>query len=140
MLQAVPFSYPKTGFLDPKDPCHRIDKKLYVSNYKRTFAPIEDQPIQFREDGMSITARRLPGKPLMAPKLPHQADLGIGRRRAAQQQKSTIVIGNPHQKNPTHYLTVSHLFHSKPPHMLIPANPAITAEASRHMHHKLGLQ
>jgi hypothetical protein len=35
------------------------------SSYSKHYASIDDKPIQFREDGLPISARMVPGKPLM---------------------------------------------------------------------------
>ncbi|DBA91651.1 TPA: hypothetical protein ACH3X1_003254 [Trebouxia sp. C0004] len=137
-LQAVPFPQHLSGYKDPLDCSHKSDKSAFISSYNRAYGPIDDKPVKFR-DGMPIDARRISGKPLMAPKPPNLTQLNTHKKLAARNQASHFEIGDHSKKDPRHYSTMSSLFHSKPHRMLSQPNPEIAADASRRQHSKLGI-
>ncbi|KAK9821172.1 hypothetical protein WJX74_004209 [Apatococcus lobatus] len=136
-MRAVLHAHPKTGYKDKIDPCHRKDRTVYYSEYKESHLPYDEQPIVFRPDGTAVSARRVPGKSLMAPKLPAPAEYGRASRTAVQQHASHFSIGHPTTKDPTHYKTVNNLFYTKPERMHQDPNPQIAAEKNQWNHRAL---
>jgi hypothetical protein len=90
------------------------------STYSKVFASVEERPIQFRKDGLPISARRVADKPQMAPKLPSPVDLTVSKRLCAKYNHNTSVqIGVPGQKDPRHFKSVYSLVHTAP-HRSVP--------------------
>ncbi|WIA16306.1 hypothetical protein OEZ85_013007 [Tetradesmus obliquus] len=146
MLTAVPHPHAKTGYKDPRDPCNRTDKRnggqyrRFESSYSKHFASIDDKPIQFREDGLPISARMVPGKPLMAPKLPNAADMSIAKRLFKKyNHSSSVCIGLPGNKDPQQFKSVYAIVHNAPHRQLAQPNSGIAAEDAARAHHSLGL-
>lgn len=85
------------------------------STYSKIYANVDERPIQFRRDGLPISARQVPGKPLMAPKLPSPSDLTVSKRLCAKYNHTTSVcIGVPGRKDPRHFNSVYSLVHTAP--------------------------
>lgn len=88
---------------------------LVCSTYSKVFASADDRPIQFRRDGLPISAHQVQGKFLMAPKLPSPAELSVSKRLCAKYGTTTSVcIGVPGRKDPRHFSTVYSLVHTAP--------------------------
>eukprot|EP00877_Chromochloris_zofingiensis_P006010 jgi/Chrzof1/1662/Cz10g16100.t1 len=145
-LQAVPHPQTKTGHKDKFDPCNRSDKrnggdfKRFDSAYRRDFARLEDKPVKFRPDGVPVSARRVPGQPLMGVKPPNPADLTVSRRLCHEyQHQSRVRIGTPDCKDPRRFKSVYSIVHAAPYRALAQPNPGIAAEDAKAAHDKLGL-
>jgi hypothetical protein len=85
------------------------------STYSKVFANIDERPIQFRKDGLPISARRVASKPLMTQKLPSLAELTVSKRLCAKYNHTTSVcIGVPGRRDPRHFNSVYSLVHTAP--------------------------
>lgn len=145
-LMAVPYPHKLTGYKDPKDPCNRLDKhygggfRQFASAYNTDYAPIHEKPIRFREDGIPISARRMDGKPLMAPKLPNESDLATSERLTVEyEHKTRVVIGQLHKRDPRRFASVYKLVHTTPNRMLAQPNSGIAAEQAKLAHKQLAI-
>lgn len=95
--------------------CYPVLGCAVCSTYSKVFASVDDRLIQFRQDGLPISAQKVPGKPLMAPKPPSPAELTVSKRLCAKYNHSTSVcIGVPGRKDPRHFNSVYSLVHTAP--------------------------
>jgi len=143
-LLAVAHPQKRTGYKDPLDFCNRTDKsnggdfRTYSSAYRENHGSVIDKKVQFREDGVPISAGRLAEKSLMAPKLPTRSDLKSYKKIAAIQGRSQIEIGNRNLKDPKRYHTVNRVAFIKHGKLAPTTNPDIAAEESKRAHKKMG--
>ena len=139
----VPFHIKKTGYKDPFDHCNRTDRhnggefRTYQSLYGASHCNVSQKPVKFRKDGIPVSAQRIPGKPLMSPKLPSRADLRQGARYAKLNLRSSIQLGNPNNHDPKQYKSISSLMYGKHGKKKALSNPGIAAEISKRAHKKV---
>lgn len=145
-LQAVPYPHKMTGYKDARDPCNRTDKhyggayRQFASTNHLDFAPVNERPVKFREDGIPVSARIVDDKPLMAPKLPTSSELSTSKRLMVEyNHKSRVQIGSRDRKDSRRFSSVYQLVHTAPQRMLAQPNPGIAAEQAKAAHQKLGL-
>ena len=139
----VPFSIKKTGFKDPFDHCNRTDRhnggefRTYQSLYGASHGSVDQKPVKFRKDGIPVSAQRIPGKPLMSPKLPSRTDLRAGSRYAKTQLRSNVQLGNPNMHDSKQYKSINSLMYCKHGKKKALSNPGIAAEISKRAHQKV---
>jgi hypothetical protein len=72
--------------------------------------------------------------------MPNAADLSVAKRLFVKyNHKSSITLGNPQNKDPRHFRSVSQIVHAAPHRQLGQPNPGIAAEDAARAHMNLGL-
>ena len=139
----VPFHIKKTGYKDPFDHCNRTDRhnggefRTYQSLYGASHCNVNQKSVKFRKDKVPVSAQRVPGKPLMSPKLPTQAELRQGSRYAKLSLRSSIQLGNPNMRDAKQYKSINSLMYGKHGKKKALSNPGIAAEISKRAHKKV---